>query len=219
MRPTARSSAIHNEPTQPPDAAAKILDAALQAFAANGFDGATTREIARSAGVPLGLIQYHFGGKLKLWQAAVERAFDEIRLDLDLEEAAHSSTEPDGIGVLRAGIRAHVRYVGAHPEFARLMYDEGKRRGPRMRWIVDRHTKPMFERITPMISHLQSLGRLPADVAPEHFVYALLGSINTYFHQAEELRRITGKNANSPSEIEAHAQAVEWLFLGPPSAE
>jgi len=57
----------------------RILIAALDAFSSNGFDGAKTREIAAQAGVNLGLIQYHFGGKSKLWRAAVDRAFEELR--------------------------------------------------------------------------------------------------------------------------------------------
>ena len=52
------------------DTRERILVAALQAFAEKGYDGATTREIASRAGVNLGLLQYHFGGKPKLWQAA-----------------------------------------------------------------------------------------------------------------------------------------------------
>ena len=61
----------------------RILDAALQTFAEKGFDGATTRQIASRANVPLGLLRYYFGDKLKLWQAAVDQAFGEIRSVLD----------------------------------------------------------------------------------------------------------------------------------------
>ena len=107
-------------------------------------------------------------------------------------------------------------YVAGHPEFVRLMHDEGKRRGPRMRWLVDRHVKPMFERLTPMIRRLQELGRLPEDVAPLHFVYCLIGAIDVIHHQAEECRRVTGVDPASSSAVEAHARAVEFMLLGPP---
>ena len=65
------------------DAAERILRAALPAFSELGFEGATTREIATRAGVPLGLLQYPFGGKPKLWRAAVDRAFAELREGLE----------------------------------------------------------------------------------------------------------------------------------------
>ena len=192
----------------------RILDGALGAFAEKGFDGATTRDIARRAGVPLGLLQYYFGGKLKLWQAAVDRAFAEIHVGVD------PGTPPDDaddsrIERVRAGIRAHVRFVGRNPAFARLMHDEGKRRGPRMRWIVDRHVKPMFAQLIPMIRFLQRSGRLPDAIDPLHFAYGLIGAIDTVFHQAEECRRVTGADPSDPAFIESHAQAVEWMLLGP----
>jgi AcrR family transcriptional regulator len=196
------------------DTRERILEAALAAFAEKGFDGATTREIANRAGVQLGLIQYHFGGKQKLWQEAVDRSFEEIGKGLDEAEGAVDGE--DALARTRAAIRAHVHYVARHPEFVRLMHDEGKRRGPRMRWIVDRHVKLMFARMEPMIRRLQEAGRLPADIEPLHFVYGLIGAIDVVFHQAEECRRVTGADPTDPDFIDQHARAVEHMLLGAP---
>jgi len=185
----------------PAEVQERILEAALHAFAEKGFDGATTREIASRA---------------KLWQAAVDRAFGEIRGALD---AAHvTPTGDDALAAVRAGIRAHVHYVARNPEFVCLMYDEGKRRGPRMRWLVDRHVKPMFERLILLVRHLQGLGRLPDDIAPLHFAYALIGAIDVIFHQVEECRRVTGVDPMDPAVVEAHARTVEHMFLGSASS-
>lgn len=49
-----------------------ILDAALAAFGAHGFAGATTRGIAAQAAVTLPSIAYHFGGKQGLYIACAE---------------------------------------------------------------------------------------------------------------------------------------------------
>ena len=196
-----------------PDRRALILEAALVVFAEKGFDGASTREIARRAAVPLGLLRYYFGDKLKLWQAAVDRAFGEIRSGID-SALVEGDSHADPVAPIRAGIRAHVHYVASHPEFVRLMHDEGKRRGPRMRWIVDRHVKPMFARIIPMIERLQALGRLPSEIPPLHFAYGLIGAIDVIFHQAEECRRVTGVDPSDPSVVAAHSRAVEFLLLG-----
>ena len=212
MRPNSSTASRRSAPSGDRNATAElILVAALDAFAEKGFEGASTREIANRAGVQLGLIQYHFGSKQKLWQAAVDRAFGEINQRLDTAV----SDPRDPLARTRAGIRAHVHYVAQHPEFVRLMHDEGKRRGPRMRWIVDRHVKPMFERTVPMIRQLQDAGCLPTDIDPLHFVYALIGAIDMVFHQAEECRRVTGADPRSPAFVDAHSRAVEHLFLGP----
>src|SRR5215831_18051772 len=53
----------------------RLVDAALQEFATHGFDGATTREIARRAGVALAALPYHFTTKEALWRAAADRIF------------------------------------------------------------------------------------------------------------------------------------------------
>lgn len=213
-----------NPSDNPSEVRERILDAAQLAFAENGFDGATTRQIASRANVPLGLLRYYFGDKLKLWQAAVDEAFGEVRNGLDVafsppEGEPGSDRSADPVALIRAGIRAHVRYVAEHPEFVRLMHEEGKRRGPRMRWLVDRHVKPLFERLIPVIAHLQDIGRLPKDIAPLHFGYALIGAIDVIFHQAEECRRVTGVDPSDPSVIEAHSRAVEYMLLGSPPAE
>jgi TetR/AcrR family transcriptional regulator len=213
-----------NPSDNPSEVRERILDAAQLAFAENGFDGATTRQIASRANVPLGLLRYYFGDKLKLWQAAVDETFDEVRQGLDVvfsppEGGPGADRIADPVAPIRAGIRAHVRYVAEHPEFVRLMHEEGKRRGPRMRWLVDRHVKPLFERLLPVIAHLQEIGRLPKDIAPLHFGYALIGAIDVIFHQAEECRRVTGVDPNDPGVIEAHSRAVEYMLLGSPDAE
>jgi AcrR family transcriptional regulator len=190
----------------------RILDAALAAFSEHGFDGATTRAIATRAGVNLGLIPYYFGGKEGLWREAVDRAFGDLRRGL-----------ADVLGDLSAGndreraarlIRGYVRFVAAHPEFVRLMHEEGKRDSRRMRWLVDRHVRPLFEATCHMIEQGERISRLPAGVDPLHFYYILAGSVGILFHQAPECRRLTGVDPRADAVVEAHAEALVHLLLG-----
>jgi AcrR family transcriptional regulator len=199
------------------DARERILRAALAAFAERGFDGAKTREIAARADVTLGLLQYYFGSKPKLWQAAVDLAFGELRSGLDAVLADPRPT--DVRELLRLMIRSHVRFAARNPEFVRLMHDEGKRRGPRMRWLVDRHVKPVYEKLIPVVLRSQEQGVLPAGIAPVHLLYILVGSVDVIFHQSEECKRVAGIDPTDDAAVEAHARAVETLFLGPPNEE
>ena len=51
----------------------KLLDAAEQLFADNGYHGVPVRAITQAAGTRLAAINDHFGGKEKLFQAVVAR--------------------------------------------------------------------------------------------------------------------------------------------------
>jgi len=200
-----------------PDSRERILGAALAAFSENGFDGATTRDIAARAGVNQGLIKYYFDGKLKLWRAAVDRAFEELRAAL--ESTLSNEQFVDEVDQMRQSIRRYVHFVATHPEFIRLMHDEGKRNGPRMRWLVDRHIRPMYTMITSVLETLRERGALPAHIPAVHFHYILVGSVGLIFHQAEECKRLSGIDLTDESVIETHADAVVHLLFGPANEE
>lgn len=51
----------------------RLLDAAEAEFSRVGFGGATTKAIARAAGVAQGLLHYHFGTKEGLFEAVIAR--------------------------------------------------------------------------------------------------------------------------------------------------
>ena len=199
------------------DTREQILVAALEAFSEMGFDGATTRDIATRAGVNHGLIPYYFGSKPKLWQAAVDRAFAELEVGLDA--VLSDASVADDRERTRLLIRNYVRFVARHPEFVRLMHEEGKRRGPRTRWLVDRHVKRLFDAMQALMQRAQGRGFLAAEIAPVHFHYILAGAVGLIFHQAEECRRLTGIDPFDDAVVEEHARAVESLFLGPPQEE
>src|SRR4029450_4073601 len=61
-----------------------ILETALDLFAAQGYEGASTRQIAEGAGVNLPAIQYYFGNKEGLYRAIIE----DITADTDRHMAS-----------------------------------------------------------------------------------------------------------------------------------
>ncbi|AQR73465.1 CerR family C-terminal domain-containing protein [Sphingomonas sp. LM7] len=58
---------------------ATLLDTAIDQFGRLGFEGASTREIARASGTAMSSITYHFGGKHGLYLAAAEHIAASIR--------------------------------------------------------------------------------------------------------------------------------------------
>ena len=66
------------------DTRRRILETALDLFAAQGYEGASTRQIAEGAGVNLPAIQYYFGNKEGLYRAVIE----DITADTDQHMAS-----------------------------------------------------------------------------------------------------------------------------------
>lgn len=93
------------------DARNAIVEAALAVFAAHGFHGAGTRQIAQAASVSQPLLNHHFGGKDALWRVVGEQitadfmAFITDAVDLAL---------PPGDAV-EAMLRAYLAFWKARP--------------------------------------------------------------------------------------------------------
>jgi len=67
-------------PALPPiegDTRARLLEAGLRLFAAHGYDGVSTRQLASTAEVNIAAIGYHFGGKKELYHAVVRQQVTE----------------------------------------------------------------------------------------------------------------------------------------------
>jgi AcrR family transcriptional regulator len=78
----------------------RLLEAALEVFAREGFRGATIAQICRRAGTNVAAAHYHFGDKERLYAAVFEHAERSARPDPSPEPAAGDGPE--------ARLRAHV---------------------------------------------------------------------------------------------------------------
>jgi len=184
------------------------VEAALEAFAQKGFRGASTRDIAQRAGTNQGLITYHFRSKDALWRAAADRIFGRLAKRMTEQLAVLASEDPRERA--REAIRIYVRFAAAHPELFRIMVDEGKNTEPRMRWLVDTHLKPAYERF------MRPRGIRVAgfdEASLPHAYYAMAGAGSLLFAVAPECRRLTGLDPERDSTVEAHAEFVARLLV------
>jgi TetR/AcrR family transcriptional regulator, regulator of cefoperazone and chloramphenicol sensitivity len=106
----------------------KLLEAAIDVFAKHGFGGASTRMLARAAGVNLQAIPYYFGGKEGLYLAVADYIGGRIR---------------DHVGPVAGRIRARL----AAQDAARLMVSTESAHWAR--FVVSEQMEPTeaFERI------------------------------------------------------------------------
>lgn len=90
---------------------ARIRDAAMAAFAEEGFRGATMRGIAAAAGVSLGLVQHHFGTKDGLRAACDERVLELVQFKTEAFDEGRLG-DPEVLATLMSMAPAVQRYVG-----------------------------------------------------------------------------------------------------------
>lgn len=98
--------------------AERILDAAEEVFAAHGHAGASTREMARRAGVPFGALHYHWGTKADLWTAVFERLARRVR-DTIVRNLRPGRTAAETVDNM---VDAFLDLLLAHPNTPRLLH-------------------------------------------------------------------------------------------------
>ncbi|MEZ5343476.1 MAG: TetR/AcrR family transcriptional regulator [Acidimicrobiales bacterium] len=191
---------------------ANLIDAALAEFAAHGYEGTSTRAIAAAAQTQQPQINYHFSSKEELWKAAVDHLFR--RLDDAIRRWVDASPAPtDKRSAFARQVRAFVHAAAELPELNRIMVQEATVASDRLTWIVAHHTRPRFESITQLWGELRSDG-IVADVDEVVLYYALVGAASLPFVNAPEAL-LLGHDTLDPSFIEAHADALVAMLLGP----
>ena len=188
----------------------RLVDAALQEFATHGFDGATTREIARRAGVALAALPYHFTTKEALWRAAADRIF--ALLNETFRARFSGLAGVDLTTRLRLILRDFVRFAAAHPELHRFMVQEGMRESPRLHWLVETHVRPMYDAVRAMVEAAQREGLAPIG-RPEHLHYMLIGAASSAYALSAEFELLTGEPANQEALVAEHVAALERMFF------
>ncbi|MEM7325928.1 MAG: TetR/AcrR family transcriptional regulator [Actinomycetota bacterium] len=192
-----------------------LLDAAIHEFAAHGFEGASTRSIATRAGTHQPQINYHFESKDALWRAAVDHLF--AKLDDLLGDALIPVVGRDAATareVFAAGLRAFVRAVAQLPELNRMMVTEATADSDRLAWIVERHTRSRYELLTGAWRELRDQG-LVAPIDDTVLYYTVVGASSLAYVNAAEARRVLGADPIDDSFVEAHAEALVTMLLGP----
>lgn len=100
---------------------ARILEAAEEVFASEGFEGASTREIAAKAGVNISSLHYHWKSKETLYYAVFQSIYNQLieisRDSLLLATARGESPR----AVSEASVGRAFDYFAANPNIPRLL--------------------------------------------------------------------------------------------------
>jgi AcrR family transcriptional regulator len=191
-----------------------LLESALAEFGAKGFDGASTRAIARRVQAHQPQINYHFESKTALWTAAVDYLFGLLREAFDgVIPAQPTQIDVPALAVGFAdGIRRFVRFAAEHPELNQIMVHEGTAASDRLTWMTQTHVKPFFDVIRPGWQTLRDAG-IAAPIDDEIFYYVLTGAASLPYVNAAEVLLLTGRDPKNPSWIAAHADGMVSILL------
>jgi len=180
------------------DTRRRILDTAIEVFAAAGYEAASTRVLAERAGVNLPAIHYYFGSKEGLYRAAIEHIVREIdqRMAPVAEQVAATlahgiATRSDLLGLLHDMLDAFTALVvgGAHLESRRLLFarSEIERTGA-LEPLHDVGLRRVFAPCCALVARL--LDRSVEDEATVLRTLAILGQVSIFCNSGP--RRVLG---------------------------
>lgn len=187
-----------------------VISAAVGVFAARGYEGTTLPAIGALCAVPVPLIIYHFTSKEQLWRDAVDEIYG--RLERHLAGYADEIAAAEGLAFYRANIRAHVTAIAAHPEYMRILFQEGTQHSERLVWLVERHQAKMTALYTALIERSQREGLTPR-IDPIHAKFIFSGAFVLPFVLAAEYRLVSGEDPLDPGFVEHHIDMCLQLFL------
>lgn len=188
---------------------AHILEIALEEFSSHGFEAVSLRDIADQAGVNHAMIRYHFGSKDALWKESTTYLFQRLREELPPLDL---STGDANLDDLKQYVRNYVRYCARHPEHARLMVQESIAGSERLKWAAQTFIRPAHESTLQMITNAQQ-GNGISNIDPLMLLYMIVSVVQMPYLLTAELKYTHGRDALAPEAIEAHADAVIWLFF------
>ncbi|MEQ6333944.1 TetR family transcriptional regulator [Sphingobium sp. MK2] len=201
---------IRRRQTRARESRAKLIEAATGEFAARGFDGASTRQIAELAGLKHALLIYHFGSKRALWEAVMEKVVGRF-----LESFARRQEEDvncDDVRRLKGLFAEFIRLAATYPELHRLMSHEAWEGGERIEWIMRQLLAHDNIPFVALIESVQAQGRFVKG-DPYHLYYTFLGAAARIFMLGGEIELVTGRSPFEAEYVEQHVQICEELFF------
>lgn len=138
-----------------------IIDAALTVFAERGYDGATTAEICRRAGIGSGTFFHYFPTKLDLLLAILTLGITEVR-----EQAALYADRTDALGVLLDIVERGADDAAdpRMPGFVRAV--GGIMQQPDVAAKLEEDARAQRALLLPWVERAQAAGQIRTDLTP-----------------------------------------------------
>lgn len=188
------------------DGSVALQRAAMQQFAARGYEATRLRQIAGAAGVDVALIAYHFGGKLGLWKAVVASAAADLHAELD--HAIAQKDEGGAAARLRRTMSAYIGHLLGHPEVPRLILRDTTIDNDRSEWLLRELSAPLHQRFHDLAQAAFAHGA----ARKPHLQFRVANFIYSAASHVARRERLTRLVDDIPDE-QAFASALETLLI------
>lgn len=136
-----------------------LLHTAQQVFARHGYEAASVREIARTAGVDAALIAHRFGSKQELWTAIIDRIAQ--RAEPMVEATRKLAGEPMAPRErVERALALFVDRVIGEPDLGLFFSTAALEDGERLDLLVERVMRPYYRVLTPLLAAAMDAGEM-----------------------------------------------------------
>jgi TetR/AcrR family transcriptional regulator len=185
----------------------RILEAAESVFAETGFNGATTAEIARRAGIPKANLHYYFNTKDELYQKVLTGV-----LNTWLHTADEITADADPARALAHYITAKIELARTQPIPSRVFANEIIHGAPHLGPYLETSLRNWVDQKSKVMKGWIAAGKM-REVDPRHLLFMIWASTQTYADFASQVSAVLGKEQLSPQDYMGVARQLTEIIL------
>lgn len=192
----------------------RLIQAATDAFARSGYQGARVDNIAKRAGINKQLVYHYFGSKDALYAAVLENAYLKFRGDDRMIRA--SIDEPDPELALKKLATYLFSRTASNDTFQRLIQDlnvQSNRRHLKSLTGVQQAYSRLIQAVTDILDRGVKCGRFRSGIDPREFYVSLAGVYSVRISNAATLSHVLGVDLNSKDGARRSQEAAFDLLL------
>ncbi len=153
----------------------QILQIAIGLFSQKGFSGATTKEIARVAGVSEAMVFRHFATKSELYDAILDYKACKGGNPLPFDLVGDAMAENDDYEVFYRMMLNALNHHERDPQFMRLLFHSALEGHELAEMFVNQSIVSMYEFLSEYIARRQGEGAIRGDIKPRVIIRAFVG--------------------------------------------
>ena len=142
----------------------------------------------------------------------MDYAFGDLAVGMATLQAAAADLSP--VDALRLLLRGFAQFTARHPLHTLIILNEVRSGGDRFDWIVERHLRPLHQRLDRTIEAAVASGQIKA-VPTAHLASIVVGATAHFFSAEPLLARLYGIDVHAPETVASHTDwVVEVLMNG-----